>query len=76
MSDEAWNDDTDDSFIKSLNAVLQSDSLKLLATDRATLETLHTEALQFEWSLINYNRFLNYTKTGAEKLMVDIRDIY
>ena len=76
VSDEAWNDDTDDSFIKSLNAVLQSDSLKLLATDRATLETLHTEALQFEWSLINYNRFLNYTKTGAEKLMVDIRDIY
>ena len=76
VSDKSWNDDSDESFVKSLNAVLQSDSLKLLETDRLSLETLHTEALQFEWSLINYNRFLNYAREGAQKLMLDIKEIY
>jgi hypothetical protein len=66
-------DETDNS---NYSSVINDKSLKLLSSDPKELEMLNTAALRFEWSLIYYNRFLNYTRNGANKLMMRIREVY
>lgn len=59
-----------------IEEVLSMPPIPLLRNDRMTLEKLHTSAVQMEWSLINYNRFLNYVREGAKELIALIEEAY
>ena len=75
-SDSAWNSTTADSYLANLDAVLNMKELELLSKNPADLEKLHSAVLRFEWSIINYNRFLNFARQVAHKLIISIDKQY
>jgi len=76
ISDSTYSLQMEDDYKRSLSSVLKDKPLQLLNGDKATLEKLYTAAGNFEWSLINYNKFLNFSRQGAEKLMLHIEEVY
>ncbi|MEO5983950.1 MAG: hypothetical protein ABIP80_00505 [Ferruginibacter sp.] len=75
-SDSTYSQQMEDDYKQNISSVLKDQSLQLLNGDKATLEKLFTAVGNFEWSLINYNKFLNFSRQGAEKLMIHIEDLY
>ncbi len=76
VSDSTYSQQMLDEYKRNISSVLKSDSLQLLNGDKASLEKLHTAVVRFEWGLINYNKFLNFSRQGAEKLMLHIEEVY
>lgn len=76
VSDSTFSKQIDDEYQKVLSSVINGPPLQLLTTDKISLEKLHSAVVDFEWSIIVYNRFLNYCRQGAEKLMLYIEEIY
>lgn len=76
LSDSTYSRQMIDDYKRNLLSVLSGPTLQLLSTDKASLEKLHTVVMRFETALINYNRFLNYSRQGAEKLMLHIEEVY
>jgi hypothetical protein len=76
MSDSSFSPELTAADNRNIQSALKDSSLKLLSMDPKELEMLYTQVFLFERSLVNYNRFLNYTRKAAEKLMVDVREEY
>lgn len=76
ISDSTFSQQIEDTYKKSIVSVINGPPLQLLAYDKMSLEKLHTAAVNFEGSLINYNQFLNYCRQGAENLMFQIEKNY
>ena len=51
-------------------------ALHLLTTDRIAFEKFYTKASEYEIKLKNYNFWLGYTKTAAQKLIKSIQQEY
>jgi hypothetical protein len=75
-SDSTFSQQMEDDYKRNISSVLKDQPLHLLNGDKATLEKLYTAVGNFEWSLINYNKFLNFSRQGAEKLMLHIEEVY
>ncbi|MEO7444766.1 MAG: hypothetical protein ABIU55_04660 [Ferruginibacter sp.] len=76
ISDSTYSQQLEDNYKQNIASVLSATPQELLNGDKASLEQLHTAVSNFEWSLINYDKFLNYSWQGAEKLMVHIEEVY
>lgn len=76
IPDSTFNPEMEDDYNKNISSVLQGPSQQLLNGDKPSLEKLHTALVRFEWALIKYNRFLNFSRQGAEKLMLHIEEVY
>jgi len=74
--DTAWRPAMSKKYEAELSSVLTMKNLDLLSRDSVDLEKLHSAVLNFEWSIINYNRFLNFAREGADKLMLHIEEVY
>ena len=76
LSDSNYTEQIVEDYKSSVGAVLNGPSLQLLTSDKVSLEKLHTAVIRFEAALVNYNRFLNFCREGAKKLIVHIEDVY
>ena len=63
-------------FKNDLPKILNNKELKLLSSDKITLEKFHNSLLSFELALVNYNRFLYYSRTSAKDLIIQINKEY
>jgi len=75
-SDSTFSQQMEDDYKRNISSVLIAEPLQLLNGDKVSLEKLYTAVGNFEWSLINYNKFLNFSRQGAEKLMLHIEEVY
>jgi hypothetical protein len=75
-SDSTYRQQMEDDYKRNLLSVIKDQPLQLLNGDKSSLEKLYTAVGNFEWSLINYNKFLNFSRQGAEKLMLHIEEVY
>ena len=75
-SDVAWSPAMSDKYDADLSSLLTMNGLGLLSRDTEDLEKLHSAALNLEWSIINYNRFLNFARDGARNLILLINKTY
>ncbi len=75
-SDSTYSQQMEDDYKRNISSVSKDQTLQLLNGDKASLEKLYTAVGNFEWSLINYNKFLNFSRQGAEKLMLHIEEVY
>lgn len=76
LSDSTYSVQLDNDYNTSLSSVLNIQSLKLLTNDKNSLEKLHSAAMRLEVALIKYDKFLNYSRRGAEKLITEIKKEY
>ena len=75
-ADSTWSNTLLNADYDSIATVLNYQSLKLLTNDPKELEILNTNVYRLEYLLLYYNRFLNFARHSADKLMVRIREIY
>ena len=76
MNDTTFNYGISSNDKQSMMSDLNAKPLQLLTNDPKELEMLLSDVFNFEWRIINYDRFLRYTRQAADKLMQDIRNKY
>jgi hypothetical protein len=66
----------DDNLENEFKNEIEKNNLKLLTTDKITLEKLHSLTVTNQLALFRYIQFLNYTNQSAEKLIAKIKLTY
>jgi hypothetical protein len=76
ITDSAYNNNLDDNLENEFKNEIEKNNLKLLTTDKITLEKLHSLTVTNQLALFRYIQFLNYTNQSAEKLIAKIKLTY
>jgi hypothetical protein len=76
ITDSAYNNNLDDNLENEFKNEIEKNNVKLLTTDKITLEKLHSLTVTNQLALFRYIQFLNYTNQSAEKLIAKIKLTY
>ncbi len=76
ITDSAYNNNLENNLENEFKNEIEKNNLKLLTTDKITLEKLHSLVLTNQMALLSYIQFLNYTNQSAEKLIAKIKLTY
>lgn len=76
ITDSAYNNNLYNNIENEFKNEIEKNNLKLLTTDKITLEKLHSLVLTNQMALLSYIQFLNYTNQSAEKLIAKIKLTY
>jgi len=76
ITDSAYNNNFDENLENEFKNEIEKNNLKLLTTDKITLEKLHSLTVANQLALFRYIQFLNYTNQSAEKLIAKIKLTY
>lgn len=76
ITDSAYNNNLENNRENEFKNEIEKNNLKLLTTDKITLEKLHSLVLTNQMALLSYIQFLNYTNQSAEKLIAKIKLTY
>ena len=76
ITDSAYNNNLYNNIEYEFKNEIEKNNLKLLTTDKITLEKLHSLVLTNQMALLSYIQFLNYTNQSAEKLIAKIKLTY
>ena len=77
ITDSAYNNNLYNNNIENeFKNEIEKNNLKLLTTDKITLEKLHSLVLTNQMALLSYIQFLNYSNQSAEKLIAKIKLTY
>jgi hypothetical protein len=76
ITDSAYNNNLENNLENEFKNKIEKNNLKLLTTDKITLEKLHSLTVSNQLALFRYIQFLNYTNQSAEKLIAKIKLTY
>ena len=76
ITDSAYNNNLYNNIENEFKNEIEKNNLKLLTTDKITLEKLHSLTVSNQLALFRYIQFLNYTNQSAEKLIAKIKLTY
>ena len=76
ITDSAYNNNLENNLENEFKNEIEKNNLKLLTTDKITLEKLHSLTVSNQLALFRYIQFLNYTNQSAEKLIAKIKLTY
>ena len=76
ITDSAYNNNLENNLENEFKNEIEKNNLKLLTTDKITLEKLHSLTVTNQLALFRYIQFLNYTNQSAEKLIAKIKLTY
>jgi hypothetical protein len=76
ITDSAYNNNLENNLENEFKNEIEKNNLKLLTTDKITLEKLHSLVLTNQMALLSYIQFLNYTNQSAENLIAKIKLTY